>query len=200
MKRTREEAEQTREEIFQAGIWLLSTQGINETSMTDIARKAGVSRGAIYWHFQNKEDLLREIRGRLNRFYADIAETLAHEKTPISVSMGRMIRILLDKYRNDEEYRRLQDLQLQIGILHAGDDYMRTEMNEAKKCALDQIGKALERDVSGAGWTPSLLFMIVQSFLGGLFIRQYINQETMSDEEIATSAEFLTRGIEAAGH
>lgn len=65
MKRTREEAGQTREEIFQAGIRLLSTKGINETSMADIAREAGVSWGAIYWHLQNKEELLREIRGRM---------------------------------------------------------------------------------------------------------------------------------------
>ena len=197
MKRTREEAEQTREEIFQAGIRLLSTKGIHETSMAAIAREAGVSRGAIYWHFRNKEDLLREIRGRLNLFYTNLAESTAKQKVPIAAGMGSAVRTLFEKYRNDGEYRRLQDLQLQIGILYAGDDSMRDEMDEQKNTALNHIREALTKGALVSAFPPDHLFMIMESFIGGLLVRQYIRQEALSDSEIASAADFLTRGIES---
>ncbi|KSB87046.1 hypothetical protein LFZ31_05135 [Salmonella enterica subsp. enterica serovar Newport str. S09097] len=36
---------------------LFSQQGVSATSLAEIANAAGVTRGAIYWHFKNKSDL-----------------------------------------------------------------------------------------------------------------------------------------------
>ena len=38
-----------------------SERGVAATSLTDIATAAGVTRGAIYWHFKNKVDLFNEV-------------------------------------------------------------------------------------------------------------------------------------------
>lgn len=40
---------------------LFSQQGVSSTSLAEIAKAAGVTRGAIYWHFKNKSDLFSEI-------------------------------------------------------------------------------------------------------------------------------------------
>ncbi len=40
---------------------LFSQQGVSSTSLATIAKAAGVTRGAIYWHFKNKSDLFNEI-------------------------------------------------------------------------------------------------------------------------------------------
>ena len=55
MRRTKAEAEQTRHDILKAALILFDEQGYVQTSLSDIARKAEVTRGAIYWHFDNKE-------------------------------------------------------------------------------------------------------------------------------------------------
>lgn len=57
MRRTKEEAERTRCELLAAAERLFLEQGVAHTSLEQIARAAGVTRGALYWHFANKADL-----------------------------------------------------------------------------------------------------------------------------------------------
>ena len=60
-KRTHEEALQTKKQIMDAAVTLFSSKGDEKTSLSDVARAAGVTRGAIYWHFENKGELLIEL-------------------------------------------------------------------------------------------------------------------------------------------
>ena len=60
-KRTHEEALQTKKQIMDAAVTLFSSKGYEKTSLSDVARAAGVTRGAIYWHFENKGELLIEL-------------------------------------------------------------------------------------------------------------------------------------------
>ncbi len=60
-RKTKEQALETRNQIIEAAIHCFSTNGVSSTSLSDIATRAGVTRGAIYWHFKNKIDILNEI-------------------------------------------------------------------------------------------------------------------------------------------
>lgn len=57
-RKTKEEALVTRNQLLDAAEKLFSTQGVARTSLHDIAESAGLTRGAVYWHFDNKGDLL----------------------------------------------------------------------------------------------------------------------------------------------
>ena len=54
VRRTKEDAQETRNRILDAAVEVFNRNGVAETSLNDIAREAGVTRGAIYWHFANK--------------------------------------------------------------------------------------------------------------------------------------------------
>ena len=56
-RRTKEEAQQTRCHIMGTALNLFCQQGLAKTNLTDIAKAADLTRGAIYWHFKNKEEL-----------------------------------------------------------------------------------------------------------------------------------------------
>lgn len=58
MRRTKSEAEQTRNSILDAALTLFDEQGYTQTTLSSVARQAGVTRGAIYWHFENKDEIL----------------------------------------------------------------------------------------------------------------------------------------------
>ncbi len=57
MRRTKQDAHKTRSDILEAAELLFLQQGVAHTSLEQIARQAGVTRGAVYWHFKNKADL-----------------------------------------------------------------------------------------------------------------------------------------------
>ena len=58
MRRTQEDAEKTKQMILDAGFRIFAEQGYYHTSIEDIAKAANVTRGAVYWHFKNKEDFI----------------------------------------------------------------------------------------------------------------------------------------------
>ncbi|QEU09513.1 TetR family transcriptional regulator [Paracoccus yeei] len=64
LRRTKEDAEQTRAAILDAAEALFAKQGISSTTLEAISRQAGVTRGAFYWHFKDKSDLLTGMRQR----------------------------------------------------------------------------------------------------------------------------------------
>ncbi len=51
----------TREDIILACLQLFARRGFHNTSISDIANGAGITKGAIYWHFENKEALFAAI-------------------------------------------------------------------------------------------------------------------------------------------
>lgn len=63
-RRTREEAEQTRQALLDTALRLFSERGIGQTSLKDIAAETGVTHGALYWHFRNREDLVQALYQR----------------------------------------------------------------------------------------------------------------------------------------
>ncbi|MCL2020751.1 MAG: TetR family transcriptional regulator [Betaproteobacteria bacterium] len=65
VRKTQEDALVTRERILDAAVIRFGEQGVSRTTLADIARQAGVTRGAIYWHFKDKVDLFAAMIERL---------------------------------------------------------------------------------------------------------------------------------------
>ncbi|WP_157967719.1 TetR family transcriptional regulator [Cohaesibacter intestini] len=60
-RKTKEEAEKTYFALLEAAADLYSSQGYARTTINEIASHAGMTRGAFYWHFQSKEDVIKGI-------------------------------------------------------------------------------------------------------------------------------------------
>lgn len=54
-RKTKQQALETRQHILDVAIRLFSQQGVSATSLAQIAQAAGVTRGAIYWHFKTNQ-------------------------------------------------------------------------------------------------------------------------------------------------
>ena len=57
VRRTREAAAATREQLLDAAERVFRDRGVPRTSLAEVAAEAGVTRGAVYWHFRDKADL-----------------------------------------------------------------------------------------------------------------------------------------------
>lgn len=64
-RRTKEEAAATRDSILDAAEQLFAEQGVSRTTLQHIATAAGVTRGAIYWHFDDKVALFNAMMDRV---------------------------------------------------------------------------------------------------------------------------------------
>ena len=62
VRKTKEDASITRQRIIDAAREVFATRGVSRTTLENIAAQAGVTRGAVYWHFANKTELFNAMR------------------------------------------------------------------------------------------------------------------------------------------
>ena len=142
-RRTKDDARATHARILDMAEIEFQRRGVSRTSLTDIARAAGVTRGAVYWHFRDKADLFNAMMNRvtlpleqeINRS-ADPAlpDPLAHvresflaalRKTVADPQARRVFEIALHKVEYVEELqavrdRRLNGLRGRVGHVERG--------------------------------------------------------------------------------
>jgi TetR/AcrR family transcriptional regulator, acrAB operon repressor len=111
VRRTKEEALQTRNRILDAAEQVFFDKGVSRTSLADIAAHAGVTRGAIYWHFANKGDLFTAMFDRvllpLDELNARPAD--ADEDDPLA-RLATVLKWCLHTASNDARRRRVFDI------------------------------------------------------------------------------------------
>lgn len=60
-RKKKEDAQKTRQQLIEAAIVQFATRGVANTTLTDIAEAAQVTRGAVYWHFSSKAEIFNAI-------------------------------------------------------------------------------------------------------------------------------------------
>jgi len=119
MRRTKEEAEVTRQRLLKAALEVFSRKGYADTRLEDIAAEAGVTRGAIYHHFGNAEN---QFNGKAELYNTLISEAYARfnpvmEEAILSggtvlESLKLLLLTTLQFAATDPEFRAISELTL----------------------------------------------------------------------------------------
>lgn len=124
MRKTKVEAQKTRNYLLKAALDTFYTRGVSRSSLNEIAQTAGVTRGALYWHFKNKEDLFE---GLFQQVFAEISSELAHDIENQSADIWESFEVvtinLFQKLETDETIRKF------CNIIHLKCEY--TEQNHS---------------------------------------------------------------------
>ena len=103
-RKTKEEAQKTFYALLEAAQRLFINKGIANTTLNQIAKEAGMTRGALYWHFENKEALILALwedgAGAFNRDTAFALEHLSEEKKPAD-ALRQLFHSMIDAVLND---------------------------------------------------------------------------------------------------
>lgn len=112
VRRTREAAEATREAILDAAERVFLERGVSRSSLEHIAKDAGVTRGAIYWHFRDKSDLFAAMLERVRLPLSEFADSY-HEgvvgRDPLGM-LQELCRLALAKLDESETYRNVYSI------------------------------------------------------------------------------------------
>lgn len=94
--RKEEQGEETRARLVSAARDLFATRGFAETSTEQVVSAAGVTRGALYHHFEDKRDLFRAVFEEVERdLVARVAEVAAAEPD-VWTRMTKGVRAFLE--------------------------------------------------------------------------------------------------------
>ncbi len=114
MRKTKEEAFATRSGILDAAESLFLAQGVSGTSLQDIAATAGVTRGAVYWHFKDKGDLFNAMMARVCLPMEEAAAVMTPSAdSPPLETLRAHLRGILERVTTDEQLRRVFEIATQ---------------------------------------------------------------------------------------
>jgi AcrR family transcriptional regulator len=100
---TREETrEQTTQRLLDAAEKVIARDGLDATSVEDIAAAAGYTRGAFYSNFSSKEDLFIELLRRDHQRRAANFDALRDDTLPLDELESRVVEMYSALYRDNE--------------------------------------------------------------------------------------------------
>lgn len=108
-RKTKEAALETRAQIIDAARRVFHAEGVNRSSLDKIAQAAGVTRGAVYWHFANKAEIFLAVKQTYTSEFDQLQALLSPEAdtsplTAISNYLQRLFSELLSNTPARETY------------------------------------------------------------------------------------------------
>ncbi len=166
-----EQALGSRDEILRAAMGLFANRGFHETSMSEVAREARVSKALIFWHFKTKEELFIAVLNRLlEPYFIDFTEESGaldeREQILRLIEMyllfvrdnANSVRFFLAQLLHDEH--RGEGLGSQVMQLYEGYRGLLTNL----------IEQAQRRGPCAHGYTPASAAAFLLSALNGFLI------------------------------
>ncbi len=116
MKQPTKRSEQNKEKIIKAARSVVSQQGISNTTLQLIADEAGISKGALYYYYKTKDDILYDImeedNAESNKIVHNVTnESFDHDKVIRNIAEGIMERIHSDEKNRLNLYLQGEALQ-----------------------------------------------------------------------------------------
>jgi len=172
MRRTKEEAEKTRQTVLEAALTLFSRDGYSLTTLSRIAKEAGCSRGPIYWHFQNKDDLYEAVLAYSQEpLEALVEECRSMADQPVA-AMEHFLEQWLSLLANDRRYR--QSFEILLNKTEFTDAMSRTlererELTQSIVALFGELAdKALEQGLLKSDEQPADLGLLCYTYLMGI--------------------------------
>ncbi|MDY7011480.1 MAG: TetR/AcrR family transcriptional regulator [Planctomycetota bacterium] len=175
-----------RQAILDAAQGVFDARGYEAATMDEVAQKAGVSKGSLYNHFQNKEDLFAKVFSE--RLTGDQTELdrLAEEPLP---AVEKLCRIMDHVFGRLEFYigsgRLVMELwahaawQQKEGQLAASITQINTQWRKRVEAVLVEgvgSGEFIRR------FNPSVMASLIWSTINGIIVESMFNTEAQAGE------------------
>lgn len=199
-RKTKAEAEATREQILDAAEQMFFQNGVSRTTLEKIAVAAGVTRGAIYWHFDNKSALFSAMLDRIRLPFQQMLGQLDSEQQadPLAQLRDFLIQSLILITSSERHFRVLSIVFLRCEYIDELNPAV-SRQEELDKTANDIISRALQRARTAgtlqAGVEPDQAACAIHAYLGGL-IRKYLLKPDFCDlQQAAAYIDLMLNGI-----
>ena len=148
VRRTKQEAQATRSHILDTAELVFEQRGVSGTSLGEIAKAAGLTRGAIYWHFQDKADLFNAMMERVRLPLEETDNTCCFKGADITLAQMRSGFVdVLRKVTTEPQLRRVFEIATHkveyVGEMNA----VRERHLEMRNVCLADMERALRRAV-----------------------------------------------------
>ena len=176
----------TKEAILDASMDLFAKNGFQSTSIDDLAREAGLTKGAIYWHFSDKEELFHSILGRISERWSGFVLSSVSPSDPPRAQVESVFdgySRLLGKYPDTCLFMQR--------VLLEGDRRFTLEIGRLYSQAAKYVARIIDRGKSEGSFRPGVNSMVMGNLIIGTLrgaVQQRLVDNSLSVESLLEEA------------
>jgi AcrR family transcriptional regulator len=195
----RSQGGEARDELLTAALQVFARRGYRQAGVDEIATEAGYSKGALYWHFSGKDDLLQTLlEERIDAPMREMVALLASAPPERDMSVeasrefARRLRTERDAVLLEREYWSLAIRDPKLRARYAAHQ---TELRSALAGALE--ARARHLGTPGLGMPAEDVARVVMSIIGGLSVDELIDPGSVSPELLGETLALIYAGLMA---
>src|SRR5947209_16920687 len=154
----------TREAILSSCLRLFASRGFASTSIDMIASAAGITKGAVYWHFDSKDALFAAILERIRTRWQDAVMKPVSADVPVTARLQQLFAGYAALFTEDPEIC----LFMQRVLLEGDDKYSPKIARVFKQTVNFIAGVLREGQARGEIRTDANNAHVAHSILGGI--------------------------------
>ena len=186
MRRSKEDADKTKQDILDAALKVFYKKGVTRATLNEVAKEAGVTRGAVYWHFKDKYDLYFTLYRTLTEQFEVRPEDYMAKKYSSLIEFKMDINKLFHTFEENREYHMF--IQIMYSRMEYIEEMKPVIINEQKiqKAMLSAFERALN-DLKSCGQVDKtinckLYSTIIFALIDGIFDSWGIDEELFSGD------------------
>ncbi|MEM9731276.1 MAG: TetR/AcrR family transcriptional regulator [Myxococcota bacterium] len=184
------------QQIIDAAIVVLARQGYARTSLLDIAKEAGMSKGALHYHYPTKEALIHAVlETACNVVQARTLDAWSPSDNPFEALRGSLEELWAIRAQRTNEALVVADL-LALSLV---EEPLRPKLAEFYELGARQIREYLESNLLPLGLEPrvslDILPRIVIGMLDGLVMQAFVDPDALAPEEVVNAIQAIAISI-----
>lgn len=171
----------TREQIVLGAAQAFGKSGFEGASLAQIIKESQISRGALYFHFQSKEDLAQAIIEQQHRVSIAAIETVANSQSPAVKQIVMLCHEMARQMIEDPVVRAGIRLTLELSAVSGPADPYVDWIKGCKKLVEQAID---EGSIVSTASPADLARLIIASFTGIQMVSNVLSGRTDLEEQI----------------
>lgn len=174
--------------IIEATQELLSQKGISDISLAEIAKKAGISKGTLYYHYKSKDEILFDIMDKyLQEQWQNLIDWTEDENK--DTSLHRLVRYVVE--------RNIATAQMRIHLFYSaigGNEEIRIRLIKRYSEFQELIAKKISERTSAM--SAEFLTWLILMTSDGLYLQKLLANPDMDIENFIQTGTSLIEKME----
>ncbi len=201
VKNIAKQSNETSQRILNQAMRIFLEKGYHGTSIDEITKAAGLTKGALYWHFKNKEDLLRRIIDEHEeRFLDGMIKAVKEVEGGVLEKFEKYIRFnSAFAYYNRELCVSFTTLAAElVGAHHEIEPKIKRSYKKYQRFLSDLISRGKREKIFKKEFDSDLAALAIIAFHSGILLHWYMNRDEIDGEAyVKTFKKIMLQGLMA---
>jgi AcrR family transcriptional regulator len=196
----REKSQRTNALLLDAAASEFAVRGFAGTTLKDIVTRTGMTKGALYAHFDSKESMANVLAEHAARVWSDVSQAVVGSRRSGLRGLDSLVHALVDLLGREVRVRAVMRLMVEDAHVTGRVSPLLQEMSDLVECLLRQAQR--EGEVDSRQQVGTLSQLVLATLLGSYYIEPALTrEERVGDRTRAIWATLMAslRGGRAAG-